>query len=145
MAQNGTQWDLQEINAPLRLDDMLFLFLLVVISVVVGIKLLRSFRLSRAARLGNLPNLATHRDTLDKITNSLKQWLIVPFFAWGILSSHHLYLLCGGLLIEKNIHLTVPLYELRNLATELYLAFIVSFAAFLARWHVLKRLEKIRS
>lgn len=35
------------------------------------------------------------------------------------------------------------LYELRELATQFEVALIVSLSAFLARWYILKRLEKL--
>ena len=145
MAQETStqQWDLRYVNTPMRLDDKLFIFLMLAVLVVVGIKLVRTLRLSRASRQGNLLSPATYRDSLQKIGGSLGQWLLVPLFAWGILASHHLYILCQDLLAQRNIHVSVPLYDLRELAVELYLSLIVSLLAFLVRWNVLKRLERL--
>lgn len=144
MAQeNATQWDLRTICPLMNLGDRLFLFLLLAILVVVGLKLLRVFQLSRASRLRRLPDPEIHRDSLEKISTSLKQWLFVPLFAWGLLASSRLYRVCGGLLTTKNIPPSAMLYELRELATQFEVALIVSLSAFLARWYILKRLEKL--
>jgi len=146
MAQeNATQWDLRSLTIPLQLDEKLFVFLMLAILVIVGVNLFRSLRLSRASRLGHLADPVSYRDALEKIRSSLKQWIFVPLFAWGLLASRHLYLLWGDLLVEKDIHRTMMFYNLRQLAAELYLATLVSFAAFLVRWYILKRLGKLRA
>ena len=137
MAQEtSTQWDLRYVNTPTRLDEKLFIFLMLTALIVVAIKLVRVLSLSRSS-----PEIS--RDSLRKIASSLGQWLFVPLFAWGLLASHHLYILCQGLLVEKTIHVSLPLYNLGELAVELYLSLIVSLVAFLVRWHVLKRLERL--
>jgi hypothetical protein len=142
--ENATQWDYRNINAPMRLDDKFFVLLLLAILLVTAVKLVRIFRLSRVSRSGKVGNTVIYRDALARIADSLKQWLFVPLFVWRILASRHLYLLCTELLADEALHPMVLLYDFRELATELYLAAIVSFAAFLARWHALKRLENFR-
>jgi hypothetical protein len=136
--ENTTQWDLRNINAPMRLGDKFFVLLLLAIVLVTAVKLFRIFRLSRS---GKVDSTVIYRVAIARIADSLKQWLFVPLFVWGILASRHLYLLCTELLADKALHPMVLLYDFRQLATELYLAGVVSFVAFLARWYALKRLE----
>jgi hypothetical protein len=50
--------DLRYVNAPMGLYDKLFIFLMLAVLVVVGIKLERTFRLSRASP-------AIYRDSLQ--------------------------------------------------------------------------------
>jgi hypothetical protein len=141
--ETATPWDLRCCPPPLCLGDRLSIFLLLGTVIVAAAKFLGVLQLARAFHRDNSPDTGRYETRLKHSARNMLQWIFVPFFAWGFLAAQHLYQMSIGLVADKNLSKTVPLFTFGEIFPELAMAIFVSFLIFLCRWFVLKRLEKV--
>jgi len=120
---------------------MLFLF---AVCVVTSVKLIRVWRTAPPFRLSRRACSPAYLQLLETSGTSLKQWIGVTFLGWGIFASISVYDVCDRLLDDKRIGGFVILFVIQDFSTILTMALLVALFSFLARWHMLKRIEHLR-
>jgi VanZ family protein len=120
---------------------MLFLLVVCIVTTVKLINVWRGappFRLSQRAGSPDYPRL------LQSSGTSLRQWIWLTVLTWGVFASVSLYDFCDGLLTEKRTPREMFLFAIQDFSTTLTMTLLVVLFSFLARWHMLKRIEYLR-
>jgi hypothetical protein len=71
------------------------------------------------------------------------RWIALIFLAWGLLTSTSVYDLCSSLLVEKVTGRNQLLLMIQGFSSDLSMALWVVLFVYLARWHLLVRLERL--
>lgn len=122
----------------------LYLLFLLIVCLVTSVELLKAWRSAPPFRLSNEAGNPAYLRMLEASRTRLKQWIYCTFLAWGILISTSLYDVSNRLLGEKTIGSGVILFVLGDYADSLTMALLVVLFAFLARWHLVARIEHLR-
>jgi len=122
-----------------------YVFFLLVVCVVTSIKLIRVWRAAPPFRLSRQASNPSYPQLLQASSASLKQWISFTFLGWGIFASISLYDVCDGLLDEKRIGSFVILFVIEDFSSAFSMALLVVLFLFLARWHMLRRIEHLRN
>jgi hypothetical protein len=144
MLQESTTWDpryiIREPSTSLKVY-MLFLF---VVCVFASVKLLRAWRPAPPFMLSRKAGSPDYLQLLDNSSASLKQWIGASFIGWGIFASASVYDVCNRLFDSKQIGSFVILFVIQDFSTSLMMELLVVLFLFLLRWHMLKRIERLR-
>jgi hypothetical protein len=97
------------------------------------------FKLSRQTINPALPGI------LESSANSLKQWIGCTFLAWGMLLAYSASNLCSHFLYDKGPDRLVVASVTQDVSAALMSALLVILSSFLSRWHMMKRIERLRS
>ncbi len=81
---------------------------------------------------------------LRETAASCGRWIGMIFIAWGFLTSTRVYDLCSSMLLEKVTGRNQMLLMIRDFSTTLSFALFVVLFVYLARWHLLIRMERSR-
>jgi len=121
---------------------LLFLF---VVCILASVKLVRVWRAAPPFRLSRKAGSPAYLQSLETSSTSLRQWIGSTFLAWGIFASVSLYDVCNGLLDSKSsIGSFVILFVIQDFSTTLTITLLVVLFLYLVRWHMLKRIERLR-
>jgi hypothetical protein len=93
-----------------------------------------------ASRAGS----AAFLQSLEISSTSLRQWIGLTLLAWGIFASVSLYHGCNRLLDSKSTGSFMILFVIQDFSTTLTMALLVVLFLYLVRWHMLKRIERLR-
>jgi hypothetical protein len=143
--QEPPTWDLRSTPPEASTGLKIYILFLLVVCVVSTIKLIRIWRAVPPFRLSRRANDPSYLHLLQVSGTSLKQWVSFTFLAWGIVASTTLTDVCNGLLAEKSEGRYVIISLLQDFSTTLSMALLVVLFVFLARWHVLKRIDRLRT
>jgi hypothetical protein len=116
------------------------LFLLVV-CIVTSIKLVRLWRMAPPFRAQRQRDNSAYLSLLQSSAASLKQWISFTYLGWGIFASISLYNLCNQLLDDKRVGGLMVVFLVREFSTTLTMALLVALFAFLAQWHMSRRIQ----
>ena len=122
-----------------------YMLFLLVVCVVTSIKLIRGWRAAPPFRLSRQANNPSYLQLLQASCASLKQWISFTFLGWGIFASLSLYDVGDRLLDDKRIGSFVILFVIEDFSSALSMALLVVLFLFLARWHMLRRIEHLRN
>lgn len=145
MQQDLTTWELRNVPREASTSLKIYILFLLVVCVVTTIKLLRIWRAAPPFIPSRQANNPSYFQFLQTSGTSLKQWITFTFLGWGIAASITLSHVCNGLLTERLEGRYVVLSVIEDFSTTLALALLVVLFLFLARWHVLKRIEHLRT
>jgi hypothetical protein len=81
------------------------------------------------------------RRLTDSKTNHLCRWIGLIFLASGLLASTGVYDTCRGMLEEKTTRLAAIVPMIQDFAAVLSVGLLVVLFLYLARWHMLTRME----
>jgi hypothetical protein len=137
-------WDLRQIQRVPSTSFKLYVLFLLIVCIVTSVELFKAWRAAPPFRLSRQVGNPSYLKMLDASRTRLQQWILCTFLAWGILTSLSLCDVCYRLLGEKTIGSGVILFVLRDYAAALSMAFLVVLFAFLVRWHLLARIERLR-
>lgn len=139
-----TTWDLRNLRVEPSTNAKLYLLYLLVVCIVVLVKLTRIWRLALPFSLSGLKHIAGYLQLIESSAYSLKQWLGLTFLVWALSSSLNVYRLCDRILDERRVGDLVLAFQVREFSTILSLTLVICLFVFLARWHILNRLAKLR-
>ena len=143
MPQESVTFDYRQlIREPSTAFKFYVLFLLVV-CVATGIKVIRVWVAAPPFRRGPRANSPEYRGLLRSSSRSLNQWIGCVSLSYGILFSTSLYDVCKSLLDKHRVGRAAILFVIEDYAVGLSMALAVIIFAFLARWHLLKRIESL--
>jgi hypothetical protein len=121
---------------------MLFLF---IVGVVTCRKLIRIWKIALPFRPQRSVNIPDYLQLLKTSTSSLTQWISLTFLCWGIFAAESLYRVCDKLLDEETIRRLAVLFIVEDFSAAFTMTLLVALFVFVVRWHVLKRIENLRT
>lgn len=136
-------WDLRDMNPGLSTSLRFYVLFLFVVWIIACIKLARVWRAALPFRLSRQAQNPNYVEFLQASATSLKQWIGCTFLGWGLFASVRLYNVCNRLLDDKMAGRFVVVYLVREFSTALTMALIVVIFVFLARWHIINRIEHL--
>jgi hypothetical protein len=143
MPQESLIFDYQHLIREPSTSFKLYVLFLLASCVVTGTKLIRVWRAAPPFRLSRRANSPEYLELLRRSRRSLKQWIGLIFLSYGILFSTSLYDVCNRLLGDNRWGSEAILLVVEDYATGLNMALWVVVFVFLARWHMLKRIERL--
>ena len=144
MVQESITWDLRHMTrTPSTIMEIYMLFLFLA-CIVTSVKLVRIWRAAPPFRPPRHAGSPAYLELLETSSSSLKQWFGSTFLAWGIFASITLTDVCSRLLDDKRIGSSLLLFIIPDFSTTLTMALLVALFLFLVRWHMLKRIDRIR-
>jgi len=81
---------------------------------------------------------------LQVSANRLKRWIGLILLASGLATLISVYDICSGMLEEKSTRLAAMVPMIQDLAAMLSVGLLVVLFIYLARWHILIRIERFR-
>ena len=121
----------------------LYVFFLLSVCVVTCIKLIRIWLAAPPFRGSPMANSPQYVQLLRSSSTSLKQWIGCVFLSYGILFSTSLYNVCKDVLNDNRAGGAALLLVIEDYAVGLSMALLVASFAFLTRWHLLRRFERL--
>src|ERR1700680_918022 len=143
MPQESVTFDYRQLIREPSTAFKLYVLFLLVVCVATGIKLIRVWVAAPPFRRGPQANSPEYRGLLRSSSRSLKQWVGCVFLSYGILFPTRFYHVCKSLLDEHRVGSAAILFVIEDYAVGLSMALAVVIFAFLARWHLLKRIESL--
>jgi hypothetical protein len=144
MFQESTTWDLRHMTREPSTSTKIYMLFLLVVCIVTTVKLIRVWRRASPFRLSQRDGNPDYLRLLQSSGTSLRQWICFTVLTWGVFASVCLYDFCDGLLIEKRTPREMFLFAIQDFSTTLTMTLLVVLFSFLARWHMLKRIEYLR-
>jgi hypothetical protein len=144
MLQESTTWDLWHMTRGPSSSTKIHMLFLLVVCIVTTVKLIRVWRTALPFRFSPGAGNPEYLRLLQTSGTSLKQWICLTGLMWGVFASVSLYDFCNGLLIEKQTPREMLLFAIQDFSTTLTMTLLVALFSFLARWHMLKRIEYLR-
>jgi hypothetical protein len=129
---------------PIPLDEKLFILFTLAVGILVLIKLLLLWWKAPPFRRSLPADLPAYALQLRLLAVSLKRWLLLPLFAWGILFAHHLYELLGYIARTKMFGISALAGDLQEQVGYLLFALCITLFALFTHWHIRLRLEKLK-
>ena len=120
----------------------LYVLFLLVVRVMMRIKLIRIWLAVPPFRGSPKANSPQYVHLLRSSSTSLKQWIGCVFLSYGILFSTRLYNVSKDVLNDNRAG-GAALFVIEDYAVGLSMALLVVSFAFLARWHLLRRIERL--
>ena len=139
-----TAWDLRNMTVELPAGEKLYLVYLLVVCIVTSMNLARVWRSALPFTLARLKPTTGYIQLLDSAACSLKQWFGLTLLVWALSSSLNVYRLCNRILDDRRLGDLVLVFLVREFSTILSLTLLICLLVFLARWHILTRLAKLR-
>ena len=143
MPKESLTFDYQHLIREPSTSFKLYVLFLLVACVMTGSKLIRVWVAAPPFRLSRRANSPEYLGLLRRSSRSLKQWIGFVFLSYGILFSTSLYDVCNRLLGDNRWGSAVILLVIEDYAAGLSMALCVVVFVFLARWHMLKRVERL--
>lgn len=142
MPQNDVGWELVSIHREPTLAIRLYALVVLASFVVAAIQLVRFWRTARTLKRadGNLDFNALL--PLRNRARSLKQWMLLDCLAWSIATVDGLGSIVKGSDAQRAIGLPLVLDLFWDLCQPLIFLLWVVLFLFLARWHMLWRIER---
>jgi hypothetical protein len=144
MLQESSTWDLRYISREPSNSMKYYVVFLFAVCILAGVKLVRVWRAAPPFRLSRNAGSAAFLHSLETSSTSLRQWMGLTLLAWGIFASVSLYDGCNRILDPKSTGSFLILFVIQDFSTTLTMALLVALFLYLVRWHMLKRIERLR-
>jgi len=147
MLQESTQvqWDPLYIDRAPSTGLRIYLLFLLVACVVTLFDLVRVWRAVPPFSAKSPPIASIYFEMLQVNASRFRRWIGLIFLAWGLRTSTGLYNTCSAMLEEKMTGLAVIVSVIRDFTAELSLGLLAVLFLYLARWHILTRIENFRN
>jgi len=137
----ATSWNPRAITSTPSVSLKLYMLFLLVVCIVTSIKLVRLWRMAPPFRAQRQRDNSAYLSLLQSSAASLKQWIGFTYLGWGIFASISLYNLWNQLLDDKRVGGLMVVFLVREFSTTLTMALLVALFAFLAQWHMSRRIQ----
>jgi uncharacterized membrane protein (DUF485 family) len=145
LQEASENWDFQNVCYGTSALLKIYLLVLFAICVVVCVKLVRAWRTAPPFRLERQAQNPAYKWLLQKTETSLSQWMSFTVLCWGIFISISLYNWCVQLLNQKAFVPVLLINIILGFSTASTAALLVVLFGFIARWHVVKRIDHLHS
>ena len=142
MLQDQATWDFRTMIREPSTGFKFYVFFLLVTCIIATARFVKIWRLARPF---NIPqeNAKIALDKLRLTVSSFLGWIVLTILAWGILTSFTLVKICYQLMDERIASRAAILFVIIDFATALNMALLVVLILYLARWYLLKRIERL--
>lgn len=144
MFQESTGWDPRYIYREPSASLKIYVLFLFVVCIVASAKLVQVWRAAPPFRLSRKAGSADYLQSLETSCTSLGQWIGFTFLGWGIFASVSLYDVGNRLFDSERIGSVAILFVIQDFSTTLTMALLVVLFMYLVRWHMLKRIGRLR-
>ena len=146
MLQESTtqQWDPIYIDRDPGIGFKIYLFFLLAACVVTLFNLVRVWRAVLPFSTKRPAAESAYVRLLHVSSSRLACWMSLIFLAWGFLTSTRLYHMCTSMLMEKTTGRASILLAIQDSTSTLSMALVVVLLLYLARWHMVARIEGLR-
>jgi hypothetical protein len=141
MMQESVAIDLGDMVREPSTGFKVYVLFLMAACVMTCIKLIRVWALAWPFR--ESAKAMQYRRLLRASSSSLKQWIVCVLLSYGILISTSLYDVCKAVLNDNRMGGAALLFVVQDYAGGLSMALSVVLFVFLARWHLLWRIERL--
>jgi hypothetical protein len=145
LQETATTWDLRNVDHWMPLDEKIFICITLVIGVAILSKIVRIWSLAPPFRRALPTDAAAYERYLSSTAGSLQRCLSLVFFAWAFLACRRLVVDCSWYVTTKSSGMVAFVGDLRDLLNCLLLTLIITLSAFLVRWYVPHRIDKLRA
>ncbi len=121
---------------------MPFLF---IVGVVTCRKLIRIWKIALPFQPQRPVNIPDYLQLLKTSNSSLTQWISLTLLCWGIFAAENLYKVCDKLFDVEKIRRFELLFIIQDFSAAFTMTLLAALFVFAVRWHVLKRIEDLRS
>ncbi len=144
MIDAAMTWDYRRMyDGPSPYHWLYLLFLL--LACIVGVaKLLRVWWVAPPFRLSRMKDRPAYLDKLAAAGASLQRWIVAAFFSWAILVSSNVVNVGQRILEQREPWGASILIVIISYSEALSRALLVALLLYLIRWHLLKRIERLR-
>jgi len=111
--------------------------------IVTSVKLLKVWRVVPPLRSYRQAQNPGYQKLLEESDSSLKRWICLTLIGWGIYASYSVSDACYRLLGLKSVGQFIVLGVVEEFSVGLTLALLAVLFAFLVRWHVIKRIQRL--
>jgi hypothetical protein len=140
----AVQWDPVYVHRDPGVAFKLYVFLLLAGSVVAALSLFKVWCAVLPFNSRHPPAPLVYLKILQESSNRLKRWIGLIFVGSGLATLVGIYDVCSGMLAEKSTGLAVLLPMIKDLSATLSVGLLVVLLLYLARWHILIRIERLR-
>jgi hypothetical protein len=144
MLQESTGWDPRYIYREPSTSLKIYVLFLFVVCIVASVKLVQVWRPAPPFRLSQKAGSAAYLHSLETSYTSLGQWIGFTFLGWGIFASVSIYDVCNRIFNSERIGSFAILFIIQDFSTTLTMALLVVLFMYLVRWHMLKRIARLR-
>jgi hypothetical protein len=137
-------FDIRDLTPESWLGFKVYVLFLLVALIMTSVKLLRIWRTAPPFKLSRQSNNIAYLKLLETSSGSISRWLGCSLLAWGLLASISVTTFCNNCLTATQVGRTVMLFAVREFSVNLSAALLVALFLFLARWHILARIERLR-
>jgi hypothetical protein len=145
MFQESTTWDLRTIEGEPSTAMKIYVLFILIACIVACVEIFKAWRKWWPFEHEPRVNSTAYINMLETSRMRLKLWSECTFLSFAILTSFQITNVCKGSLTSKDIPWWVILSSIGESATNLTMALLVVFFAFLVRWHFLNRIERLRA
>jgi len=139
--QQPPDWDPVYIWREPSASFKLYLLFLLIVGVMCCVKLLRIWWLAPPFKLSRQSKNTSYLRLLQITSRSIAQWIGLTFLGWGIYMSANLKNVCERLLAQKVVGSANMVFVLYDYAALLTVTLSTLLFLFVARWHVLRRID----
>jgi hypothetical protein len=145
MLQESTtvQWDPVYIHRDPGSAFGIYVLFLLAACVVTTFRLVRVWRAVLPFVNKHPPLDPAYLKLLQTSAKGIRRWIGLVFLAWGLLTLSKVYHVCGMMLLEKGTGRATILLWTQDFSVALSMALSVVVLLFLARWHLLVRIERL--
>ena len=144
MLQESATFDLRTMPHEPSVSMEIYILFLLLACITTIVKLVRGWRAALPFRLSRQAGNPAFLVMLETSVNSLKQWVGCTLLGWGILTSLSVSDLCIRLLYDKKVGSFAIVSVIQDVSVALTMALVVVLFSFLARWHMMKRIEYLQ-
>jgi hypothetical protein len=144
MLQESTQvqWDPVYIGRAPSTGLKIYLLCLVITCLVTAFKLVKLWRVVPPFSTKSPIVASAYIELLQVSANRFMRWIGLVFIASGLLTSTSIYNTCGAMLEEKRTGLAAIVSVVQDFSAAVSMGMLVVLFLYLARWHVLTRIER---
>lgn len=142
MQEGSVTFEFRELIREPPIVSKLYALFIVLVWAVLFIKLMRVWAVAPPFKKPRL-DPASYRNLLSASSSSLNRWIFAVLLAYGILLSAGIYDFCSGMLNEKQASGEVMIRNIQHYAAALSGALYTVLVIFLARWHLMIRIERL--
>ena len=121
----------------------LYILFLVLVCIVAAINLFKIWRGAPPFKLSLKRDSPTYIQVLETSATTLRQWIGLTFLGWGIFASLDLVDVCNHFLEQGIVRGAGILLVIIDYSMTLNMTLVVALLLYLARWYMLKRIERL--
>jgi hypothetical protein len=145
MLQETVTFDLRHMPRQPSISMIVYMPFLFIVGLVTCRKLIRIWKIALPFKPQRPVNIPDYLQLLKTSTSSLTQWISLTFLCWGIFAAESLYKVCDKLFDEEKIRKLELLFIIQDFPAAFTMTLLVALFVFVVRWHVLKRIENLRT